>query len=172
MTSCDEIRISLGALAVSALDAEEELAVREHVAGCPRCAAELAELVETVGVLAAAKPVLLPAKVPPDPRVLDGLLGAVADERRRARRRRYALGLAAAAAGAVVAGAGVLLVGGDEAPPPAATATTTADGPAARLGRRRGPRRRPVRQGLGYRGARRRGRSAARRDLQPGRCQP
>ena len=120
MTSCDEIRISLGALAVSALDAEEELAIREHVAGCPRCAAELAELVETVGVLAAAKPVLLPAKVPPDPRVLDGLLGAVA----------------------------------------------------ARLGRRRGPRCRPVRQGLGYRGARRRGRRAARRDLQPGRCQP
>ena len=126
MTSCDEIRISLGALAVSALDAEEELAVREHVAGCPRCAAELAELTETVGVLAAAKPDLLPAKVPPDPRVLDELLGAVADERRRARRRRYALGLAAAAAGAVVAGAGVLLVGGDDAPPPpAATATTT-----------------------------------------------
>jgi hypothetical protein len=126
MTSCDEIRISLGALAVSALDAEEELAVREHVAGCPRCAAELAELTETVGVLAAAKPVLLPAKVPPDPRVLDGLLGAVADERRRARRRRYALGLAVAAASAVVAGAGILLVGGDDAPPPpAATATTT-----------------------------------------------
>ena len=75
MTSCDEIRISLGALAVSALDAEEELAVREHVAGCPRCAAELAELVETVGVLAAAKPVLLPAKVPPDPACWTGCWG-------------------------------------------------------------------------------------------------
>jgi Putative zinc-finger len=125
MTSCDEIRISLGALAVSALDAEEELAVREHVAGCPRCAAELAELTQTVGVLAAAKPVLIRANVPPDSRVLDGLLGAVADERRRARRRRYALGLAAAAASAVVAGAGVLLVGGDDPPPPAATASTT-----------------------------------------------
>ena len=124
MTSCDEIRISLGALAVSALDPEDELAVREHVAGCPRCAAELVELTETVGLLAAAKSVPVPAAVQPDPRVLDGLLKAVAAERRQARRRRYALGFVAAAAGAVVAGTAVFLVGGDEPAPPAATATT------------------------------------------------
>jgi anti-sigma factor RsiW len=126
MTSCDEIRTSLGALAVSALDAEEEMAVREHVANCPRCAAELAELSATVGLLAMAKPSALPAAVEPDPRVLEGLLGAVAEERRRARRRRYALTLAAAAVGAVLAGTGIALVGDDDDPaPPVAAATPT-----------------------------------------------
>jgi Putative zinc-finger len=119
MTSCDEIRISLGALAVSALDPDEELQVREHVAGCPACAAELAELSGTVELLAAAKPLALPAAVQPDRRVLDGLLLAVKEERRRARRWRFALGLAAAAAGAVVAGTGALLLAGDDDAPPA-----------------------------------------------------
>jgi hypothetical protein len=133
MTSCDEIRISLGALAVSALDPAEEIEVREHVAGCAHCSAELAELSETVDVLAAAKqfglPDALPAAVQPDRRVLDGLLAAVAEERRRARRRRFALGLAAAAAGAVLAGTGALLIADDDAPaaPVAAAPTPTAE---------------------------------------------
>jgi hypothetical protein len=134
MTSCDEIRTLLGALAVSALDPEEEIEVREHVAGCARCSAELAELSETVGLLAAAKPFGLPdalpaAAVQPDRRVLDGLLAAVAEQRRRARRRRFALGLAAAAAGAVLAGTGALLIADDDAPaaPVAAAPTPTAE---------------------------------------------
>ncbi len=118
MTSCDEVRISLGALAVSALDPDEELHVREHVAGCEQCAAELAELSGTVDLLAAAKPLALPAAVQPDRRVLDGLLVTVREERRRARRRRFVMGLAAAAAGAVFAGTGALLVGDDDPAPP------------------------------------------------------
>lgn len=125
MTSCDEIRISLGALAVSALDADEERQVLEHVSRCPRCSAELSELSETVGLLAAAKPYgASPAAVTPDPQVLDNLLAAVAQERRRARRRRFAPGLAAAAAAAVLAGTGVLLVADDE-PTPASVAAPT-----------------------------------------------
>jgi Putative zinc-finger len=127
MTSCDEIRTSLGALAVSALDADEERSVREHVADCPRCAEELAELSETVGLLALASPLALPAAVEPDPRVLEGLLGAVAEERRRARRRRFALGLAAAAAGAVLAGTGALLIADDDSAPAAVEETPTAE---------------------------------------------
>ena len=128
MTACDDVRISLGALAVSALDRDEELIVREHVASCPRCAEELAELSETVGLLATALPGGLSTAVQPDARVLDGLLRAVAEERRRARRRRYAMGLAAAAVGAVLAGTGALLIDGDEpAAPVAAAPTPTAE---------------------------------------------
>jgi hypothetical protein len=123
MTSCDEIRISLGAMAMAALDPDEEMHLREHVDGCQRCTAELAELSETVSLLAMARPLELPAAVQPDPWVLDGLLAAVADERRRGRRRRFALGLAAAAVGAVLAGTGALLIADDEpAPPPAEVA--------------------------------------------------
>jgi hypothetical protein len=136
MTSCNEIRISLGALAVSALDPDEELRVREHVANCERCAAELAELSGTVDLLAAAKPLDLPAAVQPDRRVLDGLLAAVGEERRRARRRRFALGLAAAAVGAVLAGTSALLIAGDDSAPAVVEETPTAevsgsDGPVA-----------------------------------------
>lgn len=127
MTSCTEIRISLGALAVSALDPDEELHVREHVAGCERCAAELTELSGTVDLLAAAKPLDLPAAVQPDRRVLDGLLAAVADERRRARRRRFALGLAAAAAGAVLAGTAALVATDDDSAPAVAEPTPMAE---------------------------------------------
>ena len=133
MTSCDEIRISLGALAVSALDADEERQVLDHVAGCPRCSAELAELSETVDLLAAAKPysplAAQPAAVTPGPQVLDNLLAAVAEERRRARRRRLALGLAAAAAAAVLAGTGALLIADDDPAPAqvAAQVTPTAE---------------------------------------------
>ena len=127
MTSCDEIRISLGALAVAALDPDEELRVREHVADCPRCAEDLAELTETVGLLAAASPLTLPAAVEPDPRVLQGLLGAVAEERRRSRRRRFALGLVAAAVGAVLAGTGALLIADDDSAPAAVEETPTAE---------------------------------------------
>jgi anti-sigma factor RsiW len=127
MTSCNEIRISLGALAVSALDPDEELRVREHVATCERCAAELAELSGTVELLALAKPLDLPAAVQPDQHVLAGLLAAVGEERRRARRRRIALGLAAAAVGAVVAGTGALLIADDEPAPAAVAETPTAE---------------------------------------------
>ncbi|HEX2361048.1 MAG TPA: zf-HC2 domain-containing protein [Jiangellaceae bacterium] len=127
MTSCDDIRISLGALAVSALDVDEERRVREHVAGCPRCAAELAELSETVGLLSAAKLAGPPLAVQPDPRVLERLLTAVAHERRLARLRRFALVVAAAAVGAVLAGTGTLLLANDEPPPPAAAPTPTAE---------------------------------------------
>jgi hypothetical protein len=134
MTSCDEIRISLGALALSALDVDEERRVREHVSGCPRCVTELAELSETVGLLAAAKPAGLPADVQPGPRVLDGLLAAVEHERRLPRRRRVALVLAAAAVGAVLAGTGTLLLAGDEPAPPVVAPTAEwqgTDGPVA-----------------------------------------
>jgi hypothetical protein len=142
VTRCEEIRLSLGALVLSALDPVDERRVREHLAGCADCAAEVAELERTVEVLALAGPEALvgtePGPVPqqrvpvesgagtaaeselPGPRVLDGLLAAAGAQRRRDRRRRLAVGLAAAAAAAVVAGLGVAAVDDPFAPVPEA----------------------------------------------------
>jgi hypothetical protein len=148
VTRCEEIRHSLGALVLSALDPVDEQRVREHVAGCADCAAEVAELERTVKVLDLAGPEALvgmePGPVPhprvpvefgtgtaaeselPGPRVLDGLLAAVEAQRRRDRRRRLGVGLAAAAAAAVVAGVGVAAVDNPPAAVPDAAPTTPA----------------------------------------------
>ena len=153
MTRCEEIRLSLGALVLSALDPVDERRVREHLAGCAECAAEVAELERTVKLLALAGPEAFvgmePGPVPqprvpvefgtgmaaeselPGPRVLDGLLAAVETQRRRDRRRRLAVGLAAAAAAAVVAGVGVAVV--DDPPAAVPDAAPTAPAPDAQL---------------------------------------
>jgi hypothetical protein len=145
VTRCEEIRLSLGALVLSALDPVDERRVREHLAGCAECAAEVAELERTVKLLALAGPEALvgtePGPVPqprvpveselPGPRVLDGLLAAVETQRRRDRRRRMAVGLAAAAAAAVVAGVGVAVV--DDRPAGVPEAAPTAPAPDAQL---------------------------------------
>ena len=151
MTRCEEIRLSLGALVLSALDPVDERRVREHLAGCAECAAEVAELERTVELLALAGPEALvgtePGPVPlprvpvefgtgtaaeselPGPRVLDGLLAAVETQRRRDQRRRLAVGLAAAAAAAVVAGVGVAMV--DDPPAAVPEAAPSAPAPSA-----------------------------------------
>ncbi|HMG31651.1 MAG TPA: zf-HC2 domain-containing protein [Jiangellaceae bacterium] len=139
MTACDEIRLSLGALVLGALDHDEERRIREHVAGCPDCAAEVAVLESTAGLLAMAGPHGHEAEAtasqgdPPDgpgPQLLDGLLGQVRAQRRRDRRRRWALSAAAAAAAAVVAGVGIVAFSDDE---PAATDQVVAAAPTARV---------------------------------------
>lgn len=153
MTRCEEIRLSLGALVLSALDPVDERRVRGHLAGCAECAAEVAELERTVKLLALAGPEALVGmeagpvpqpRVPvelgtgmaaeselPGPRVLDGLLAAVETQRRRDRRRRLAVGLAAAAAAAVVAGVGVAVV--DDPPAAVPDAAPTAPAPDSQL---------------------------------------
>ncbi len=162
MTGCDEIRLSLGALVLSALDPADERRVREHLAGCPECAAEVAELERTARILAlagpdsypavggepqpVAEPALLPAgeqegfpestvatgPATPSPRVLDGLLAAVAAQRRRDRRRRITVGVAAAAVAAVLAAVGAAAIDDPRpAAPEAAAPETSAPGTSA-----------------------------------------
>ena len=46
MKTCDEIRPQLGAYVLGGLEPEEEREVREHLAHCPDCAREYAELAE------------------------------------------------------------------------------------------------------------------------------
>jgi len=45
------VSVSLGAYALDALDRAESESVRRHLAGCPRCAAESADLAELVALL-------------------------------------------------------------------------------------------------------------------------
>ena len=52
VTSHDDIAALLGAYALDATDADETVAMSDHIAGCPRCAAEVAEHHEVVGMIA------------------------------------------------------------------------------------------------------------------------
>jgi hypothetical protein len=117
----DEIAGVLGAYALDATDADETIAVSDHIAGCPRCAAEVAEHHEVVGLIANAG-----ADAPPElwDRIAARIAGASPGERSPAplslvsttpadssapivrRRRRVAwsaAGAVAAAAAAVIA---------------------------------------------------------------------
>ncbi|AQZ67065.1 hypothetical protein BKM31_41470 [[Actinomadura] parvosata subsp. kistnae] len=99
--TCEEVRISLGAHALGALDEEEALEVDNHLATCEACGAELMEL-EGVGAFlgkVSERDVELVAS--PPRRVLDRLLK---DRVKRTRRGRVLLSVAAAAAVLVVGG--------------------------------------------------------------------
>jgi anti-sigma factor RsiW len=54
MTHCDELRHSLGAYVLGALDAEEAAAVRRHLEDCPDCAAQRDALMPLPGLLSLA----------------------------------------------------------------------------------------------------------------------
>ena len=54
MMTCDEARVLLHALLDGELDAGHAREVETHVAGCPRCAAELAQFREMRGTLSDA----------------------------------------------------------------------------------------------------------------------
>jgi hypothetical protein len=71
--NCDEVEDSLGAYALGALDADEVVAVEEHVANCPACRQRLLTDLQTVEALA-----LTVAPVEPSPKVRDRLLQAAA----------------------------------------------------------------------------------------------
>ena len=71
--SCEEVEASLGAYALGVLDADEVVAVEEHVADCPSCRQKLMDDLETVGALA-----LMVPPVEPSPSVRDRLLSATA----------------------------------------------------------------------------------------------
>src|SRR3954454_12014492 len=54
MTHCDELRHSLGAYVLGALDVDEAAAVRRHLQECPQCAAERDALSALPGLLSLA----------------------------------------------------------------------------------------------------------------------
>ncbi|MFC9326150.1 anti-sigma factor family protein [Kitasatospora sp. NPDC057015] len=114
-----EDHVDVGAYVLGVLDAADRAAFEEHLAGCPQCAEQVAELGVLEPMLAeflaaggpAAADPADPAPRPGD-ELLTRLVGEVTATRRRSRRRRLVL----------VAAAAVLVVGG-----PAVTAVVTAD---------------------------------------------
>ncbi|MEW2034384.1 zf-HC2 domain-containing protein [Streptomyces roseifaciens] len=100
-----EQHTEVGAYALGVLDAADAARFEEHLAGCPRCAAELDDLMGLTPLLADLKesapgPEALAPR--PDPALLDRLLAGVTATRRAQRTRR--LCLVAAAAALIVAG--------------------------------------------------------------------
>lgn len=96
---------AVGAYALGVLDEAEATRFEEHLAGCPRCAADLDDLLGLALPLADLKeatpdPAVLTAR--PGPQVLDRLLDDVTATRRSQRTRRRLL--VAAAAALIVAG--------------------------------------------------------------------
>jgi len=146
VTTCDKIRPQLGAYVLGGLEPEEAAEVREHLARCPECArehADLAELPAKLDLIEAPEEALQR----PAPEIEEALLDRHARERRARRvaaeaarpRRRPLFGgggrLAGVLAGAVaaVAIAVVVLAGGGSNPvnPPAAGAAVLNAGPGA-----------------------------------------
>jgi hypothetical protein len=105
----------VGAYALGLLEPRDRQAFEEHLAGCPACAAELAELSGMRGLLSDLGPVAAPDE-PTEANVTD-LVRRRAESQRRRTRRQVLLGAAAA----VVLLAGGTAVGVAVASQPAAT---------------------------------------------------
>jgi hypothetical protein len=101
----------VGAYALGLLEPRDRQAFEEHLAGCPACAAELAELSGMKSLLSDLGPVEAPADEPTEANVTD-LVRRRAESQRRHTRRQVLLGAAAgvallaggAAVGVAVAG--------------------------------------------------------------------
>jgi predicted anti-sigma-YlaC factor YlaD len=101
---CAEIRLSLGAYVLGALDPADRSRVDAHLATCAECRDELASLAGLPGLLGRVSRAEVEAEPSdPGPQLLDRLLNAAASERRRDRRRRWLTSVAAA----VIALAGI-----------------------------------------------------------------
>lgn len=93
----------VGAYALGLLEAADRQAFEEHLAGCPGCAAELAELSGMKGLLTGIDPVEGPAAEPGEDEVVDLVRRRAASQRRRVRWQ----AVVAAAAGVVLLAVGV-----------------------------------------------------------------
>jgi hypothetical protein len=126
MTGCDDMRTSLGAYVLGALDVDEAAAMRHHLQECPECAAERDALGELPGLLSLAGGADAAVTEPLSPAFEERLLDAYAREhasvtpryrmgrlRRWLRPRWLAVGATAAVAAAAVA-VGIVVIGGGE----------------------------------------------------------
>jgi hypothetical protein len=116
--SVSSMHTDVGAYALGLLEAADRQAFEEHLAGCPACAAELAELSGMKGLLTGIDPVDAPADEPSEAEVVD-LVRRRAESQRRHSRRQVLL---SAAAGVVLLAAGVGVGLATTRPSPAPTA--------------------------------------------------
>jgi hypothetical protein len=128
VTGCDDLRSSLGAYVLGALDVDEAAAVRRHLQDCPDCAAERDALTPLPGLLSLADgaeaAVSEPLSAAFEERLLDAYArehAVVAPGRRIGRLRRWlrprwlAVGATAVVAAAAAA-VGIVVLGGDDGP--------------------------------------------------------
>lgn len=93
---CAEVRISLGAYVLGALDPADRGRVDAHLATCAECREELASLAGLPGLLGRVSRTDIEAEpTEPGSQLLERLLGAAAAERRRDRSRRWLTSAAA-----------------------------------------------------------------------------
>ena len=114
------VHTDVGAYALGLLQPADRQAFEEHLAGCPACTAELAELSGMNELLTGIGPVP-GTEEPAEAEVVDLVQRHAADQRRRARRR-----IALSAAAAVVLLGGGIAAGVAAASRPAAPAQSTA----------------------------------------------
>ncbi|GAA3154568.1 zf-HC2 domain-containing protein [Streptomyces echinatus] len=115
----------VGAYALGVLDEAEAFRFEDHLMECSRCAAQVTEFGPTSRQLLLyrrATPRFVHPMAQPGPRLLDRLLGELA-QRHRARRRRLLYGLAASVVLAV-AGPAIVAFAGHAGPAPRVTAAT------------------------------------------------
>ncbi|MFF0868398.1 anti-sigma factor family protein [Nonomuraea sp. NPDC003560] len=103
MTTCEEVRIAMGAHALGALEPDEALEIDNHLATCETCGAELLELEGVAAFLGKVSERDVELVASPPRQVLDRLLNARARRHRRGR-----LMLAVAASVAVIAVGGTV----------------------------------------------------------------
>lgn len=114
-SSCDTVRLELGAYVLEGLDPAEVATVEAHLATCPSCSAEVEDLAELPDLLALADDT--PPDIPPDLRDRTVARATRHPDTRQQHRRTAALVAAAAAlVGALIGAGGVLVV--DRDPPP------------------------------------------------------
>ncbi|MGW2217932.1 anti-sigma factor family protein [Nonomuraea sp. NPDC001684] len=101
MTTCEEVRIAMGAHALGALEPDEALEIDNHLATCETCGAELLELEGVAAFLGKVSERDVELVASPPRQVLDRLLNARA---RRHRRGRVMLAVAASVAVIAVGG--------------------------------------------------------------------
>jgi hypothetical protein len=137
---CAEVRLSLGAYVLGALDPADRSRVDAHLAGCADCRDELASFAALPGLLGRVSRAEVETEpADPGPQLLERLLGAAAAERRHDRRRRLmtsvAAGVIVLAAIGVTVGVGVThdrhstTTAATVVPPPGTSQTFTATDP-------------------------------------------
>jgi hypothetical protein len=132
--ACDSVeRLSLGAYVLGALDPVERAHVEAHLAACPACRDELAELAGLPGLLSRIDPDDVAGRAPaaaraPAPGLADRLVERLRAAR-RARRRRVGAFAAGALAVALVGIAIALATTDDSTAPAGRPAVTAATGP-------------------------------------------
>ncbi|NBE99764.1 zf-HC2 domain-containing protein [Nonomuraea sp. KC401] len=101
MMTCEEIRLSMGAHALGALEPDEAMEIDNHLATCEACGGELVELEGVASFLGKVSERDVELVSSPPRQVLDRLLN---DRVRRNRRGRVLMAVAASAAAVVVGG--------------------------------------------------------------------